>query len=78
MSLFNSSRFEIGDPYKDKVSLLLHSNGANGSTSFIDETGKTITAFGNAQISTTGQFEFTADANVSTATRRATLLLYPL
>ena len=53
MSLFNSSRFEIGDPYYDKVSLLLHSNGANGSTSFIDETGKTITAFGNAQISTT-------------------------
>ena len=52
MSLFNSSRFEIGDPYYDKVSLLLHSNGANGSTSFIDETGKTITAFGNAQIST--------------------------
>lgn len=33
-------------------SLLLHGNGADGSTLFIDETGKTVTAYGNAQIST--------------------------
>ena len=32
--------------------LLLHCNGADASTSFIDETGKTVTAYGNAQIDT--------------------------
>lgn len=32
--------------------LLLHCNGTNGSTNFIDEAGKVITPFGNAQIST--------------------------
>jgi len=42
------------DPYFANVSLLLHGNGANGSTSIIDSspTPKTITAVGNAQIST--------------------------
>lgn len=32
--------------------LLLHCDGTNGSTTFTDETGKTVTANGNAQIST--------------------------
>lgn len=32
--------------------LLLHGNGANGSTTFTDETGKTVTTYGNPQIST--------------------------
>ena len=37
-----------------EVSLLLHGNGTNGSTTIIDSslTPKTVTAFGNAQIST--------------------------
>jgi hypothetical protein len=34
------------------TSLLLHCDGSNESTSFIDETGKTVTANGNAKIST--------------------------
>lgn len=42
------------DPFFANVSLLLHGDGANGSTSFIDSspTPKTVTAAGNAQIST--------------------------
>ena len=42
------------DPYFANVSLLLHGNGTNGSTSIIDSspTPKTITVVGNAQIST--------------------------
>lgn len=38
---------------------LLHFEGANGSTTFTDESGKTWTASGNAQIST-AQFQFGA------------------
>ena len=43
------------DPFFSNVSLLLHGNGANGSTTIIDSSPspKTVTAFGNAQISTT-------------------------
>jgi len=43
-----------GDPYFSNVSLLLHGNGTNGSTTIIDSspTPKTVTAVGNAQIST--------------------------
>lgn len=43
-----------GDPYFANVSLLLHMDGTNGSTTFTDSSGtpKTITRFGNAQIST--------------------------
>jgi hypothetical protein len=33
--------------------LLLHGDGADGSTTFTDVTGKTVTVYGNAQISTT-------------------------
>lgn len=42
------------DPYFSNVSLLLHGDGANGSTSIVDSSSspKTVTAFGNAQIST--------------------------
>jgi hypothetical protein len=43
-----------GDRYFSNVSLLLHGNGTNGSTTIIDNspTPKTVTAVGNAQIST--------------------------
>lgn len=43
-----------GDPYYNQVSLLLHCDGTNGSTTFTDNspTPKTITVIGNAQIST--------------------------
>ena len=42
------------DPYFSNVSLLLHGNGTNGSTTIIDSSPspKTVTAVGNAQIST--------------------------
>jgi hypothetical protein len=42
------------DPYFANVSLLLHGDGANGSTTIVDSSPspKTVTAFGNAQIST--------------------------
>jgi hypothetical protein len=42
------------DPDFTNVSLLLHGDGANGSTTIVDSssTPKTVTAFGNAQIST--------------------------
>ena len=44
----------VTDPNFAKVSLLLHGDGANGSTSIIDSSPspKTLTAVGNAQIST--------------------------
>jgi hypothetical protein len=42
------------DPQFTSVSLLLHGNGANGSTTIVDSSSspKTVTAVGNAQIST--------------------------
>lgn len=40
------------DPFFDDVVSLLHFNGADGSTTFTDEIGKTWTRFGNAQIDT--------------------------
>lgn len=40
------------DPYLANVSSLLHFDGADGSTTFTDQTGKTWTANGNAQIDT--------------------------
>lgn len=44
-----------GDPYWNQVSLLLHCDGTNGSTTFVDSSNsaKTVTAVGNAQITTT-------------------------
>ena len=40
------------DPYFDNVVLLLHCDGADGSTTFTDVKGHTCTANGNAQIDT--------------------------
>ena len=42
------------DPYFSSVSLLLHSDGTNGSQTFTDSSSNnfTVTAYGNAQIST--------------------------
>ena len=42
------------DPYFNNVSLLLRGDGINGSTTIVDEsaTPKTVTVYGNAQIST--------------------------
>lgn len=44
----------ITDPYFSSVSLLLHMNGANGSTTFTDSSSlnKAVTVFGDAQINT--------------------------
>ena len=49
-----SRRVEIGDPNFNSVSLLLHMDGTNGSTTFTDNSPspKTVTAVGNVQIST--------------------------
>lgn len=45
----------VPDPYYSSVSLLLHGDGTNGSTSIVDNSGtpKIVTAVGNASISTT-------------------------
>lgn len=40
------------DPFFDDVSLLMHMNGADASTTFTEETGKAVTVFGNTQIDT--------------------------
>jgi hypothetical protein len=55
--LINPYRFAAAgatDPNFSNVSLLLHGDGTNGSTTITDSSGspKTVTAFGNAQIST--------------------------
>ena len=52
--LINPYVFDATDPYFSSVSLLLHGNGSNGSTTITDSSPspKTITANGNAQIST--------------------------
>ena len=58
-----------GDPFFNKVSLLLPMTGSNGSTTFSDDSPspKTATANGNAQISTAleaggnGYFDGTGD-----------------
>ncbi len=61
-----------GDEHFDKVSLLLHFDGADGSTTFTDSSAapKAVTAIGDAKISTaqtlfggsTGYFDGTGDA----------------
>jgi hypothetical protein len=53
-TLINSIGLAVQDPYYANVSLLLHGDGTNGSTTIIDNspTPKTVTAVGNAQIST--------------------------
>jgi hypothetical protein len=44
----------LPDPYFSNVSLLLHADGSNGSTTFADSSSNafTVTPYGNAQIST--------------------------
>ena len=51
--------FSNNDPYFNNVVLLVHMNGVDGSTTFIDSSNsaKTITALGDAQIDTS-QFKF--------------------
>lgn len=44
-----------GDPNFANVSALLHFNGTDGSTTFTDQTGKTWSASGNAQLDTAQQ-----------------------
>lgn len=41
------------DPYWSDVVALIHCDGSNGSTSFIDQKGHAVAANGNAQVSTT-------------------------
>ena len=41
------------DPFGNLVVLACRFNGANGSTTFTDENGHTLTAYGNAQLTTT-------------------------
>ena len=54
-SPFNFAPPPGGDPDFASVSLLLHCDGTNGSTTFIDSTGNnTMTAEGSAQVTTTG------------------------
>jgi hypothetical protein len=51
---YNSSSITSADPDFEDVSLLLHMDGPNGSTTFTDSSiaPKSVTAFGGAQIST--------------------------
>jgi hypothetical protein len=53
-TLLSAINAAIQDPYYGNVSLLLHGNGTNGSTTITDNSPypKTITPVGNAQIST--------------------------
>jgi hypothetical protein len=50
----NEQRLSLFDPYFESNSLLLHMDGSNGSTTFTDSSSnaRTVTASGNAQIST--------------------------
>ena len=52
--LITGSEKNPTDPFRSQVSLLLHGDGANGSTTITDSSPspKTVTAVGNAQIST--------------------------
>jgi hypothetical protein len=56
MSIIYINPYQSGeaDPYFSNVSLLLHGDGTNGSTTIVDSspTPKTVTVNGNAQIST--------------------------
>jgi hypothetical protein len=69
-----------GDPYYANVSLLLHMDGSNGSTTFTDNSPspKTVAAFGNAQVSTsvakygTGSAKFNGSVDYLTSTEIGT------
>lgn len=47
------------------TSLLLHMDGINGSTNFIDQTGKTVTTYGSAQLDTSQQKFGTASGKLN-------------
>jgi hypothetical protein len=51
------------DPYLPFVVFGLHMNGTNGSTTFTELTGKTVTANGNAQISTAQYANLTGNSS---------------
>lgn len=59
LDTFNFPASGSSDPYYSNVSLLLHCDGTNGSTSFPDNSPspKTVTASGNAQV-TTANYKF--------------------
>ena len=44
------------DPYIDNLVLGMHMSGANGSTTFTDVCGKTVTVYGNTQVAVTANF----------------------
>lgn len=46
-------RFQEADPYWGSVMALFHFDGNHDSTLFIEQTGKTATAYGDAKLSTT-------------------------
>jgi hypothetical protein len=50
-------RVSLGDPFWNKVVLLAHMDGDDGSTTFVDKKKHALTANGNAQIDT-AQFKF--------------------
>lgn len=54
------------DPYWSNVVLLLHCDGANGSTTIVDSSAsaKAVTAYGGAQLSTTSPLYGTASASL--------------
>lgn len=56
-----------GDPFWANVSSLLHFDGADASTTFTDQTGKTWAAFGSAQLDD-AQFKFTPTSGLFIAT----------
>lgn len=52
-AVFTEFTWRAVDPFFDNVVFLSHMDGANGSTSIIDEVGHTVTAFGGAALTTT-------------------------
>lgn len=50
---WTTGEYAGNDPSYDKVQVLLHLEGTDGGISFIDEIGKTFTALGNAETSST-------------------------
>lgn len=51
-----------GDTHRNSVVLNMRMNGVNGSTTFVEDTGKVVTAYGNAQLSTSVKKYGTASA----------------
>jgi len=50
--LFSITVNSVGDAYWDSVSLLMHMDGTNGSTTFTDVKGNTVTSIGTPVVST--------------------------